>query len=84
MQPPLQGMLKGQELSEAYASADVFVMPSETETLGDHMQLVLLFPCQHCSSMLQHCWGCMSVTSLHLCTLCTWTSGFSSAEHHAL
>jgi sulfoquinovosyltransferase len=29
-----QGMMKGQELSEAYASADVFVMPSETETLG--------------------------------------------------
>eukprot|EP00891_Asterochloris_glomerata_P003975 jgi/Astpho2/3975/e_gw1.00063.100.1_t len=28
------GMLKGQELSEAYASADIFVMPSETETLG--------------------------------------------------
>jgi sulfoquinovosyltransferase len=27
-------MMKGQELSEAYASADVFVMPSETETLG--------------------------------------------------
>lgn len=26
--------MKGQELSEAYASADVFVMPSETETLG--------------------------------------------------
>lgn len=28
------GMMKGQELSEAYASADVFIMPSETETLG--------------------------------------------------
>eukprot|EP00882_Tetradesmus_deserticola_P007532 GHRQ01007932.1.p1 GENE.GHRQ01007932.1~~GHRQ01007932.1.p1 ORF type:complete len:334 (+),score=163.81 GHRQ01007932.1:1218-2219(+) len=28
------GMMKGQELSEAYASADIFVMPSETETLG--------------------------------------------------
>ncbi|KAG1669900.1 hypothetical protein FOA52_002426 [Chlamydomonas sp. UWO 241] len=28
------GMLKGRELSEAYASADIFVMPSETETLG--------------------------------------------------
>lgn len=28
------GMLKGEELSAAYASADVFVMPSETETLG--------------------------------------------------
>jgi sulfoquinovosyltransferase len=27
-------MMKGQELSEAYASADIFVMPSETETLG--------------------------------------------------
>ncbi len=27
-------MLKGEELSSAYASADVFVMPSETETLG--------------------------------------------------
>lgn len=29
-----QGMLKGEELSSAYASADVFMMPSETETLG--------------------------------------------------
>eukprot|EP00210_Caulerpa_lentillifera_P001547 g1485.t1 len=28
------GMLHGDELSSAYASADVFVMPSETETLG--------------------------------------------------
>ncbi|KAG2435904.1 hypothetical protein HXX76_007099 [Chlamydomonas incerta] len=28
------GMLRGEELSAAYASADVFVMPSETETLG--------------------------------------------------
>lgn len=28
------GMLHGEELSSAYASADVFVMPSETETLG--------------------------------------------------
>jgi sulfoquinovosyltransferase len=28
------GMLHGEELSAAYASADVFVMPSETETLG--------------------------------------------------
>ncbi|KAI8474795.1 MAG: UDP-Glycosyltransferase/glycogen phosphorylase [Monoraphidium minutum] len=28
------GMMKGRELSEAYASADIFVMPSETETLG--------------------------------------------------
>ena len=27
-------MLKGEELSSAYASADVFMMPSETETLG--------------------------------------------------
>ncbi len=27
-------MLKGEALSQAYASADVFVMPSETETLG--------------------------------------------------
>jgi len=26
--------MKGQDLSEAYASADMFVMPSETETLG--------------------------------------------------
>ena len=31
---PRQGMLKGEELSSAYASADVFMMPSETETLG--------------------------------------------------
>ncbi|PRW61558.1 sulfoquinovosyl transferase SQD2-like [Chlorella sorokiniana] len=28
------GMMHGEELSAAYASADVFVMPSETETLG--------------------------------------------------
>ena len=28
------GMLRGEELASAYASADVFVMPSETETLG--------------------------------------------------
>ncbi|KAK9816869.1 hypothetical protein WJX72_006341 [[Myrmecia] bisecta] len=28
------GMLKGNELSAAYASADIFMMPSETETLG--------------------------------------------------
>jgi sulfoquinovosyltransferase len=27
-------MMKGQDLSEAYASGDIFVMPSETETLG--------------------------------------------------
>ena len=30
----VQGMLKGEELSAAYASADIFIMPSETETLG--------------------------------------------------
>lgn len=30
----MQGMLKGEELSAAYASADIFMMPSETETLG--------------------------------------------------
>lgn len=29
------GMLHGEELSAAYASADVFVMPSESETLGE-------------------------------------------------
>eukprot|EP00276_Gloeochaete_wittrockiana_P006534 CAMPEP_0184646834 /NCGR_PEP_ID=MMETSP0308-20130426/3626_1 /TAXON_ID=38269 /ORGANISM="Gloeochaete witrockiana, Strain SAG 46.84" /LENGTH=425 /DNA_ID=CAMNT_0027077249 /DNA_START=578 /DNA_END=1855 /DNA_ORIENTATION=+ len=28
------GLLQGDELSQAYASADIFVMPSETETLG--------------------------------------------------
>ncbi|KAA0044155.1 sulfoquinovosyl transferase SQD2 [Cucumis melo var. makuwa] len=28
------GMLSGEELSQAYASGDVFVMPSESETLG--------------------------------------------------
>ncbi|CAN7142068.1 unnamed protein product [Brassica rapa subsp. narinosa] len=28
------GMLQGEELSRAYASGDVFVMPSESETLG--------------------------------------------------
>ena len=27
-------MLKGDDLSAAYASADIFMMPSETETLG--------------------------------------------------
>lgn len=29
------GMMHGEELSAAYASADIFVMPSETETLGE-------------------------------------------------
>lgn len=28
------GMLQGEELSQAYASGDIFVMPSESETLG--------------------------------------------------
>eukprot|EP00892_Ulva_mutabilis_P010709 jgi/Ulvmu1/800/UM010_0174.1 len=28
------GMMKGEDLSKAYASGDVFVMPSESETLG--------------------------------------------------
>ncbi|KAG6435755.1 hypothetical protein SASPL_100630 [Salvia splendens] len=28
------GMLEGEELSQAYASGDIFVMPSESETLG--------------------------------------------------
>ncbi|XP_039070346.1 sulfoquinovosyl transferase SQD2-like isoform X1 [Hibiscus syriacus] len=28
------GMIQGEELSQAYASGDVFVMPSESETLG--------------------------------------------------
>ncbi|KAI4324462.1 hypothetical protein MLD38_029951 [Melastoma candidum] len=28
------GMLSGEELSQAYASGDIFVMPSESETLG--------------------------------------------------
>ena len=28
------GMTKGEDLSKAYASADIFVMPSESETLG--------------------------------------------------
>ena len=30
----MQGMMKGADLSAAYASGDVFVMPSESETLG--------------------------------------------------
>jgi glycosyltransferase involved in cell wall biosynthesis len=30
----MAGFLHGQELAEAFASADIFVMPSETETLG--------------------------------------------------
>lgn len=29
------GELRGAELATAYASADIFVMPSETETLGN-------------------------------------------------
>ncbi|XP_075490772.1 sulfoquinovosyl transferase SQD2-like [Primulina tabacum] len=28
------GMLQGEELSQAYASGDIFIMPSESETLG--------------------------------------------------
>ncbi|GAA0183738.1 hypothetical protein LIER_31097 [Lithospermum erythrorhizon] len=28
------GMLQGEEISQAYASADVFIIPSESETLG--------------------------------------------------
>lgn len=30
----MQGMISGEELSSAYASADIFMMPSESETLG--------------------------------------------------
>lgn len=30
----MQGLLQGQDLSAAYASGDVFMMPSESETLG--------------------------------------------------
>lgn len=30
----LTGVMSGEALSQAFASADVFVMPSETETLG--------------------------------------------------
>lgn len=33
-QTTFTGMLKGEDLSAAYASADIFVMPSESETLG--------------------------------------------------
>lgn len=33
------GMLRGKELSQAYASADVLLMPSETETLGERPEL---------------------------------------------
>ena len=32
--PCLQGLLRGEDLSAAYASGDVFMMPSESETLG--------------------------------------------------
>lgn len=28
------GLLEGERLSQAFASADIFVMPSDTETLG--------------------------------------------------
>jgi len=31
---PAQGMVQGEELLQAYASGDVFMMPSESETLG--------------------------------------------------
>lgn len=30
----VQGQVQGQELHAAYASADIFMMPSESETLG--------------------------------------------------
>ncbi|KAJ0620402.1 hypothetical protein HanHA300_Chr00c1041g0834451 [Helianthus annuus] len=33
-QPLFTGMLQGEELSQAYASGDIFLMPSESETLG--------------------------------------------------
>ena len=42
-----QGMLKGDDLSAAYASADVFMMPSETETLG----FVAMEVWTHCFSL---------------------------------
>ena len=32
------GMLKGRQLAQAYASADIFVMPSESETLGERLE----------------------------------------------
>ena len=32
--PTFTGLMRGEALSRAYASADVFVMPSESETLG--------------------------------------------------
>ncbi|KAL3696180.1 hypothetical protein R1sor_010256 [Riccia sorocarpa] len=34
MKVTFTGMLQGEELSQAYASADVFITPSESETLG--------------------------------------------------
>jgi hypothetical protein len=49
----LQGMLRGQELQEAYASADIFMMPSESETLG----FVVL---EVCAGSRLHCTACTS------------------------
>ncbi|KAK8563862.1 hypothetical protein V6N12_035998 [Hibiscus sabdariffa] len=37
------GMLQGEELSQAYASGDVFVMPSEFEMLGQEGKTDFLF-----------------------------------------
>ena len=61
---PLQGMLNGQELSEAYASADIFVMPSETETLGEHCACAAAC----LPALLQLHRGCLSVLSPTLYT----------------
>ena len=43
----LQGLLQGQDLKEAYASADIFMMPSESETLG-FVVLEVLHTCCSC------------------------------------
>lgn len=37
-------MMHGEELSAAYASADIFVMPSETETLGECVSVAVTIP----------------------------------------
>lgn len=71
------GMLRGEALSQAYASADVFVMPSESETLG------IVCVCVVCMDF----WGfvptCVWFVCGHLC-LCfvQWNTQLWNPQRH--